>query len=178
MKNVPDDEIWETWESILLKTTVLGHKVADAIRAENTRIDMITVVPRGGLFITNIIGRQLGLSGDAVVSLGLSRFSREHPTKSGEFKIGQLPSREDVEGKVILLADEVNDTGETTKKAKDILLELGAKKVYTAAVHYKPGKNTTGEAPDFYVQASDGWIHYPWEVIDSIGDLYHKISNK
>jgi hypothetical protein len=44
--------------------------------------------------------------------------------------------------------------------------------VRTAAIHYKPGPNTTGTAPDFFVVETNGWVHYPWETIDPGGTLY------
>ena len=85
-----------------------------------------------------------------------------------------MPERSAVEGQVVLLADEVHDTGETMQRAKQTLLELGACSVRTAVLHYKPGPNVTGVAPDFYVVATDGWVHYPWESIDPGGTLYRQ----
>jgi uncharacterized protein len=84
-----------------------------------------------------------------------------------------------VEGQVILLADEVHDTGETMQRAREILLGLGAASVRTAAIHYKPGPNTTGTVPDFFVVETDGWVHDPWETIDPAGTLYrHLLDNR
>jgi len=172
MAEIQEKPIWETWESIHQKAGELGHTILEHVINMKSPIDKIAVVPRGGLYIVNMLARQLGLSGDQVISLGISRYDLDHPTHAGEFKIGQLPTVKDVEGLNVLLADEVNDTGETTKRAKDILLELGAGVVLTAAVHYKPGQNTTGEEPDFFVEATNAWVHYPWEVIDRIGDMH------
>ena len=107
-------------------------------------ISRIAVVPRGGLYMVNVLSRMLGLSGSEVLSLSISKYDREHPTQAGEFRVGSVPSREAVEGQVILLADEVHDTGETMQRAREILLDLGAASVRTAAIHYKPGPNTTG----------------------------------
>jgi hypoxanthine phosphoribosyltransferase len=121
-----------------------------------------------------VLSRMLGLSGDEVLSLSLSKYDRDHPTQAGAFKIGSLPTRESVEGQVVLLADEVHDTGETMQRAKETLLSLGATSVYTAAIHHKPGPNTTGTVPDFYVVETDGWVHYPWETIDPAGTLYRE----
>ena len=78
----------------------------------------------------------------------------------------------------MLLADEVHDTGETMQKAKEMLLDLGALSVRTAAIHHKPGPNTTGTVPDFWVVETDGWVHYPWETIDPAGTLYREALDK
>ena len=178
MAEVPNTPIWESWESILHKSTALGQGISRDLIEKNTHLDGIAVVPRGGLYVVNILARQLGLSGDQVFSLGISKYDREHPTQAGEFKVGQLPLQEDIEGKTILLADEVSDTGETTKRAHGILLnDLGAATVLTAAIHYKPGENVTGIAPDYYVEETNGWVHYPWEGIDPVGSMHQMILN-
>ena len=33
-----------------------------------------------------------------------------------------------------------------------------------ACVYWKPGKNTTGEEPDFHVRKLDEWIVFPHEI--------------
>lgn len=70
--------------------------------------------------------RMLGLSGDQVVSLAISKYLRDDPTQTGDFKVGQLPER----------------------------------------------ANATDYVPDFYVEATNGWVHYPREPIDSLGTVY------
>ncbi len=180
MPDVTDAPVWETWDSVFLKTTTLGHEIIRAtLDQPSEMISRIAVVPRGGLYMVNVLSRMLGLSGSEVLSLSISKYDREHPTRAGEFRVGSLPSREAVEGQVILLADEVHDTGETMQRASEILLDLGAASVRTAAIHYKPGPNTTGTAPDFFVVETDGWVHYPWETIDPAGTLYrHLLDNR
>ncbi len=173
MAEVSDAPIWETWESLLQKTTALGNEIIKhTLTDPKKRIDRIAVVPRGGLYIVNILARMLALSGDQVLSLGISKYDRHEANKAGLFKIGQLPTHLQVEGHRVLLADEVHDTGETTEKAVNILTELGAEVVLTAAIHYKPEPNETGRIPDFYIEATNGWVHYPWEVIDPQGSVY------
>ena len=176
MPSVSDAPIWETWDSVFLKTTTLGHEIIRrSLEDPGERITRIAVVPRGGLYMVNVLSRMLGLSGSEVLSLSISKYDREHPTEAGAFRVGSIPSRESVEGQVVLLADEVHDTGETMERAKNTLLELGAASVRTAAIHYKPGPNTTGTMPDFFVVETDGWVHYPWETIDPSGTLYRHV---
>lgn len=170
---------WETWETISQKTTALANDIARrtllSVNDPNyiRPITKIAVVPRGGLYIVNILARELSLDGSEVVSLGISKYKRDDPMNAGKFKIAQLPSRDDVEGETVLIADEVHDTGETTDLAKKILLDLGAAAVLTAAVHTKPSKRFPGlEGPDVYIEETDAWVHYPWEVIDDKGTVY------
>lgn len=172
MAQTSDPAVWETWESVFLKTTALGNMIIERSLVSGERITRIAYVPRGGLYLANILSRMLGMSGDQAISLGVSRFSREHPRQAGEFKIGQLPEASQVAGQVVLLVDEVHDTGRTAEWARRTLIELGAAAVPMAVIHYKPGANATSYEPDFYIETTKGWVHYPWEPIDSLGSVY------
>jgi hypoxanthine phosphoribosyltransferase len=164
--------VWETWESVFLKTTALGDKVIEQTLARGQHITRIAFVPRGGLYLANVLSRMLGLSGDQTISLGISKYDREHPTHAGKFKIGQLPDASQVAGQIVLLVDEVHDSGRTAEWARNALFELGAAAVLMAVIHYKPGVNATGYEPDFYIEMANGWVHYPWEPIDLLGSVY------
>ena len=100
MADVSSSPIWETWESVYLKTTTLGHEIIRRTLGDPAeRITRIAVVPRGGLYMVNVLSRMLGLSGSEVLSLSISKYDREHPTQAGELRIGSVPSRESVEGR-------------------------------------------------------------------------------
>ena len=164
--------VWETWESVFLKTTALGDRIIERTLARGQRITRIAFVPRGGLYLANVLSRMLGLSGDQTISLGISKYDRAHPTHAGKFKIGQLPDASQVAGQIVLLVDEVHDSGRTAEWARNALFELGAAGVLMAVIHYKPGANATGYEPEFYIETVNGWVHYPWEPIDLLGSVY------
>jgi hypoxanthine phosphoribosyltransferase len=172
MSDPENAAVWETWESVFLKTTALGDKIIERTLARGQHITRIAFVPRGGLYLANVLSRMLGLSGDQTISLGISKYDREHPAHAGKFKIGQLPDASQVAGQVVLLVDEVHDSGRTAEWARKALLELGATAVLMAVIHYKPDANATGCEPDFYIEAAYGWVHYPWEPIDLLGSVY------
>lgn len=172
MEHQADPPVWETWESVFLKTTALGNMIIERSLASGQRITRIAFVPRGGLYLVNILSRMLGLSGDQVISVGVSKYSRDNPMQAGEFKVGQLPDKSHVAGQVILLVDEVHDTGRTAEWTRGALTELGAAAVPMAVIHYKPRANATSYEPDFYIETTNGWVHYPWEPIDSLGSVY------
>jgi len=172
MEDPASASVWETWESVFLKTTALGDRIIEQSLARGQHITRIAFVPRGGLYLANVLSRMLGLSGDQTISLGISKYDREHPMQAGDFKIGQLPDASQVAGQVVLLVDEVHDSGRTAEWARSALAELGAAAVLMAVIHYKPGANATGYEPDFYIEAVDGWVHYPWEPIDLLGSVY------
>jgi hypoxanthine phosphoribosyltransferase len=164
--------VWETWESVFLKTTALGNRIIEQTLARGQHITRIAFVPRGGLYLANVLSRMLGLAGNQTISLGISKYDRAHPMRAGNFKIGQLPDASQVAGQVVLLVDEVHDSGRTAEWARNALVELEAAAVLMAVLHYKPGANATGYEPDFYIEAINGWVHYPWETIDLLGSVY------
>src|SRR5215472_17422845 len=76
MTNASKDPVWETWESVFLKTTALGNMIIERSLLSGQRITRIAFVPRGGLYLVNILSRMLGLSGDQVISIGVSKYNR------------------------------------------------------------------------------------------------------
>src|SRR5215469_2211846 len=172
MADAPEAPVWETWDSVFLRTTALGNMIIERNLLSGQRVTRIEFVRRVGLYLVKIPSRMLRLAGDEVISIGVSKYSREHPTQAGQFKVGQLPDRTNVEGQVILLVDEVHDTGRTAEWVRRALVDLGAAAVSMAVIHYKPGANATGYEPDFYIEPTNGWVHYPWEPIDSLGSVY------
>lgn len=176
---VPDDFKEESWEDMVLKSAMLGAKTVEYCAANPDKaFTRILVLPRGGLFIANIVCRMLEMGGHQILSMGVSSRDHDDPTQIGDFKLGQVPSREDVEGQHMLVIDEISDTDKTLKMVVEKCHELGAASVKTAVTHFKPGMNQTGIVPDFYVEATNGWVKYPWEVADEQGPKYLEFLQK
>src|SRR5438045_9241223 len=107
MAEPSDRPVWETWESVFLKTTVLGDMIIERSLASGQRITRTACVPRGGLYLVNILSRMLGLSSAQVISLSISIYDRENRAKPDDFKVGRLPDLSDMAGHVVLLVDVV-----------------------------------------------------------------------
>ena len=67
----------------------------------------------------------------------------------------------EVNGKKILLFDDVADTGESLIFASDYLLEQGAALVKTATLFFKERSAIT---PDYYASRTNAWIIFPFEI--------------
>ena len=68
MPDVPETPIWETWDSVFLKTTTLEHaNIQQKLEDPAERITRIAVVPRDGMYMVNVLSRMLGLSGSEVL---------------------------------------------------------------------------------------------------------------
>jgi hypoxanthine phosphoribosyltransferase len=75
-----------------------------------------------------------------------------------------MPSDKDVQGKRLLIIDEVCDTGYTLAFLAKRLQEQGAALVRSGVLHYKQSLTRSGFEPDWAVATTDKWILYPWEA--------------
>lgn len=66
-------------------------------------------------------------------------------------------------GEKVLVVDDVFDTGRTAEAVHARMKARGCD-MRLACVYWKPSKNVTGLAPDFYVQKLERWIVFPHEI--------------
>lgn len=77
-----------------------------------------------------------------------------------------------LEGKKVLVVDDVADTGKSLKAVLEYLTGLGAKEVKAATLHYKPKSIIK---PDFYVEETEAWIVYPHERFEFTKSMVTKL---
>lgn len=135
------------------------------------RFDALVVVPRGGYHVGNILSREFGFTATHLIHACLSSYDVGETQRRKGFEYGQMPTPEEVEGKDLLIIEEVVDTGNTLLHLRDLLKLAGAGIVRSAALHHKPGRSETGVVPDFFVEETDKWIVYPWEPNEQRGKL-------
>jgi hypoxanthine phosphoribosyltransferase len=80
-----------------------------------------------------------------------------------------------VEGKKVLVVDDVADSGESLKLVKAHVLQQGATEARVATVYYKPW---SGVKPDFYAQETRCWVVFPWELKETIKKIVEKGRDK
>lgn len=76
-----------------------------------------------------------------------------------------------IEGEKILVFDDVADSGETLKIAKEYLKMCGAESVSSATLFIK---TWTKVKPDFYAQKTNAWIIFPHEIREMVELLSSK----
>lgn len=160
MTNIPLDATHLSWQEAYDLTCQLSQK----IRESGEEFDTILVIPRGSYYPVNIIARDFGFTAERLIHACITSYQMGTAKRNTGFKTGQMPSKKDVEGKRILIIDEMCDTGETLKFISDWLGKNGAKSVKTGVLHLKPSASTTDFKPDWYVNKTDKWIVYPWEA--------------
>ena len=78
------------------------------------------------------------------------------------------PLSDSIDRERILIFDDVVDSGETIAKAKEYLKLLGAKKISTASLCYKPRSKFI---PDFYAFTTTSWVIFPHEYREFIAQV-------
>jgi len=145
------------WEDIYNLTLQLSERVVSSAYEPN----VIVGIARGGWIPARILS-------DVLYTQTMWNVRIEYYTELGvrgpEPRVTQ-PLSVPLEGKKILLVDEVADTGESLRHATEYIKSLGVAEVRTAVLHLKP---TSMVRPDYYIQEVSAWIVYPWEIRESI----------
>lgn len=137
--------------------------LAEAILASGNPIDEIVAIARGGLSLGHILSDLLDIP--------ISTFaiqSYEDIQDQGEVKITQGVQTE-IEGKHILVVDDVADSGKTLVRAREYLEAFKPKKITTATIFYKPH---SVYKPDFFAEETSKWILFPTEIRETISYFF------
>ncbi|VVB73647.1 Xanthine phosphoribosyltransferase [uncultured archaeon] len=142
-----------TWDDI----DAMCVDVYGKMRRRHVRPDIIVGVSRGGLIPARILSGLL--NNKNLSTMRVTFYSRPGVTKKRPRIAEDLST--DINGKTILIADDVIETGKTLQLTKNYLMSRGAKKAYIAVLLKKNRKTLV--KPDFYSRTTDKWIVYPWE---------------
>jgi hypoxanthine phosphoribosyltransferase len=125
-------------------------------KLKDLKIDQIVSICRGGDVVSRIFS---DLFSNAPIS-HITITSYKDLSKQKTPVITEEPQK-DMSDKVILLVDEVSDTGVTFDIVKDYFLKRNVKKIYTLSPYIKPH---TKHIPDYYLKKIDGWIVFPYDL--------------
>ncbi len=145
-----------SWEELNGHVESLAQQIHDLPEAQ--RPDAILAISRGGLVPGAMLAYRLGIR-DLLIAVA------EHYDADGRRPaptIARMPPDESLKGRLILIVDEVWESGRTLALVAERARAAGAD-VRTAVVHHKPGKSELPGAPDFFAALADGWITYPYK---------------
>ncbi len=152
------------WEDIVKKVLNLCEK----IKKSDFHPDYIVAILRGGATPASILSDCLGIRNVLAVKAELY----EEIGKPGKQVNIIQPAPDKLNGKKILLVDDVSDTGATLKAIVDHLKSMGVTEVRVATVHYKPWSEFE---PDYFIEKTTKWIVYPWEYHEFIREIHRMI---
>jgi uncharacterized protein len=133
----------------------LTKALAGKVRKGGETFELAVGIARGGIPVAMVVSDILDLKIDYInVKSYVGIAERTSPRIIS-------PLSEDIHGKKVLLVDDLVDHGVTMKMLKTYLKKMGPKVLRTAVLFKKPWSATE---PDYFVEASDNWIVFPFEV--------------
>jgi hypoxanthine phosphoribosyltransferase len=156
-----------SWEEIYN----LCLDLADEIKKNKFNPEVIVGIARGGWIPARILSDLLGNSYTANIKIDFYRGVGE--TKERPIITQTISTI--VEGKKVLIADDVADSGKSLKVAKEHLEQCGATQVKIATIYYKPWSIIK---PDFYIKETEAWIIFPWERKEFVSKMMESLRAK
>lgn len=144
-------------------------KLAATLLAHEPTVNEIVAISRGGLSFGHILSDFLRIP---IWTISIQSYTDIQ--NQGEIKItGRLQTT--LEGKHILLVDDVSDSGKTLVRAMEYVKEASPKKITTMTMFYKPHSVFR---PDYFSEQTTKWILFPTEITESILHFINKLEKE
>ncbi|MFW5903615.1 MAG: phosphoribosyltransferase [Halolamina sp.] len=145
----------------------LCRDVSDDVKADSFEPDVVVALARGGWFAGRCLCDFLGL--DDLTSLKMEHYVGT-AEKGGEPQIRYPMPEGSVEGKDVLIIDDIADTGGSISRAEEYVTQRDPDQVRTATLQLL---GTSEYEPDYVGERLEqwAWIVYPWNFIEDMIDL-------
>ena len=152
----------------------LARDVSDQVKADEFEPDVIVALARGGWFAGRVLCDFLGL--DDLTSLKMEHYVGT-AEQSGSPEIRYPMPEGSVEGKDVLIVDDIADTGGSIERAYEYVTDRDAGEVQTATLQLL---QTSAFEPDFVGERLENWtwVVYPWNFIEDMIDLVAGVMEK
>jgi hypoxanthine phosphoribosyltransferase len=148
-----------TWDDV--------HKLIDHLLPQfGQEFDAMLLVTRGGVVPGGLLAEAMEVSLIFTASV-------DFPAEMEEMKRSRLlawpnfiqfPPESQLEGRHVLIVDDVWGSGRTITAVKNRVSAAGGNP-YTCVLHFNPYRNLFGNAkPDYYAATTDAYVVYPWEI--------------
>lgn len=156
-----------TWQGFGDACRQIAQQIADS----GWMPDLIVAIARGGMLPAGAISYALGVKANGAINVefytGVGKTMLEPEILEPYMDISSL------EGKRVLIVDDVADSGKTLKLIMDLISEKGlsmggdSAKVdaRSATIYLKP---TSVIKPDYVFKQTDKWINFPWSVLPPV----------
>lgn len=149
----------------------LAEKVAEKVLTSGFRPDVVVAISRGGFDPARILCDQLSIQ--RLASLQVEYYTGVEQRRGTPEIV--FPLNADVPDLKVLVVDDVSDSGNSLKAARDHVLERGASEVRVATLHVKPWSNFR---PDYYAEEVEAWVVYPWEPMETLRWMVEWLKSK
>lgn len=122
----------------------------------------MVMITRGGVIPGGLLAEALDIQ--HLLTAAVDFPSTEQAGLMAWPKFLQFPKDDLIEGRRTLIIDDVWGSGRTSTTVKERVLAAGAI-TYTCVLHFNPYRTLfTKVKPDYYGEATDSYIVYPWET--------------
>lgn len=132
--------------------------------------DIVLSIARGGFFLGAGLGYALGVKNAFIMSVEF--YTGVDERLEMPVVLPPVPSKVDLSGAVVLIADDVADSGHTLKMVTEFCAET-VREVRSAVLYEKPQSVIH---PDYTWRRTDRWIDFPWSCdgpVTKNGGLAH-----
>ena len=163
-ETIYDDEsyVCPTWGQM----GIFNFELAKQIIQSGQSFDRLVALAKGGLTLSRDMLDALKIP--KLSSMRVEKYKGAN--KSGKARIVE-PLKDAIDGEVILLYDEVIDSGETIELVLPYLRAMGAKDIKTASLGYKPCSTVK---PDFHAFTTEAWTVFPHEIREFVDEHFDK----
>jgi len=152
----------------------LCREVSEGVKTAEFEPDVVVALARGGWFAGRCTCDFLGL--DDLTSLKMEHYVGT-AERTGEPTVRYPMPEGSVEGKDVLVIDDIADTGGSISRAHEYVTERDPAAVRTATLQLL---GTSEFEPDFVGErlAEWTWVVYPWNFIEDMVDLLADVMEK
>ncbi len=148
------DKQYYGWDQIHAMVAQLAQPLRER------QFDAMLAITRGGLVPAGLLAYHLDTRNILVAAV---QFYTGIGTRAAAPTFLQFPADPFLQNKTILIVDDIWDSGKTINAVHERVVQAGGTPI-TAVLHYKPTTSMfPDQQPDYYVEATDAWIVYPWE---------------
>ena len=143
-----------TWERFGTCCRELARQIADS----GFEPEVLIAVARGGMLPGGGLSYALGVK--LTDAINVEFYTDVHETLPDPVLLAPMLDTDSIQGKRVLVVDDVVDSGRTLALVLDLLTNVGAQP-RSAVVYAKP---TTVVEPDYVWARTDKWIVFPWSA--------------
>ena len=147
----------------------MAYNVANQITKEGFKIDIIIGIARGGLPPARFICDFLNIT--KLTTLQITHYTSGGTAKENVEVID--PLNIDLEGRNVLLVDDVNDSGETLKEATQHINTMSPGELKTAVLHEKSNTSISADYTGSTLEEWE-WLIYQWAATEDILEFLHE----
>jgi hypoxanthine phosphoribosyltransferase len=133
----------------------LAEALAEKVRAKGRHYDLVVGIARGGIPVAMVVSDHLNVKIDFVNVKSYNDIGKRAPPRI----LSTLT--EAIEGKDVLLVDDLVDQGDTLALMKKFLGDQKPRTLETAVMFRKPWSRTE---PDYYLENVSEWVVFPFEL--------------